>query len=471
MATNRKVKIELTAVDKTKRAFNSAAKSVKKFGALVTRNLGKIGLAFGAGGGGVLAGVKLMANEFDALAKTAGKLGTTTEELSKLRYAAELTGVDARKLDTALQRMTRRLSEAAKGTGAAKDALEELGLDAQELAQQTPEEAFKRIADAMVSVENQSDRVRLAFKLFDSEGVALVNTMAEGRAGIEAAGDELERLGGVIDSKAAKAAEQFNDNITRMQAILGGLTIQLANEVIPGLNSVASLMTDVVNGLDFRTALSKQTDEMLGVSEAVNEVGRELLFAKQAVKEYREAFGEGTPEEIQALEATVRELEQKRTRIIEEESKKREQKRIAQAKIDGKAEETARIEGAKEARKTEQTYAEANAADFRKYRAGEITRGEWLERENARNPYSNPNSPYADEFSGGGAGSGEPSSYAPRDWKSGGSTVSKAFAADIQRAVEQAMEGRTYVMKVTPELVGVDDVSVVNESDKAGANP
>ena len=58
--------------------------------------------------------------DVDALAKTADKLGLTTEELASLRHAASITaGVTSQTLDMALQRMTRRLSEAASGTGEA----------------------------------------------------------------------------------------------------------------------------------------------------------------------------------------------------------------------------------------------------------------------------------------------------------------------------------------------------------------
>ena len=47
----------------------------------------------------------------------------------------------------------------------------------------------------MEAVDTQSDRVRLAFKLFDSEGVSLVNTLALGEEGLRNAAAEAEAFG------------------------------------------------------------------------------------------------------------------------------------------------------------------------------------------------------------------------------------------------------------------------------------
>ena len=75
-----------------------------------------------AGAGGMGALVKSSLDAVDALAKTSQKLGITTEALAGLRHAAELTGVKTQTLDMAIQRMTRRVAEAAAGTGEAKAA-------------------------------------------------------------------------------------------------------------------------------------------------------------------------------------------------------------------------------------------------------------------------------------------------------------------------------------------------------------
>ncbi|WP_238358258.1 hypothetical protein [Piscirickettsia salmonis] len=156
------------------KSLTKAELASKNFSKKVQRNLKNTTLAFAAvstaATGAVAVMISKSSDSIDLLAKTSDKLGVTTEALASLRHAAELTGVSQNKLDMGLQRMTRRLSEAAAGTGEARKALVELGLDAEHLNQLSPDAAFKEVARAMENVEGQSDKVRLAFKLFDSEG-------------------------------------------------------------------------------------------------------------------------------------------------------------------------------------------------------------------------------------------------------------------------------------------------------------
>ena len=178
----------------------------------------------------------------DALAKTSDKLGIAISDLQALRQAAELTGVGTNTLDMSLQRMTRRLSEAAQGTGEAQDALKELNLDALALAKVSPDEQFREIAGAMKQVGSQSDRVRLAFKLFDSEGAALVNTLALGKSGLQEIGDEMDALGASITRVDAAKVEAANDAMLRVATAAGAVSDRLTIELASSITAVANQM-------------------------------------------------------------------------------------------------------------------------------------------------------------------------------------------------------------------------------------
>lgn len=195
---------------------------------------------------------RMALKQIEALDKTikfAERIGVATGELQKLQFAAELSGVGADTLNMALQRMTRRIAEAAAGTGEAKSALEELGVDAVRLSAIGPEKAFAEIADAMQMVESQSDKVRLAFKLFDSEGVALVNTLSLGSQGLREAGDEAERLGLAISEFDSRQIEEANDSITRMGKAWEGIKNAITVLVAPAIDFVAGVITNMSQGL------------------------------------------------------------------------------------------------------------------------------------------------------------------------------------------------------------------------------
>lgn len=177
-------------------------------------------------------------NSIDQLAKESDKLGVPIGQLQLLRHAADLTGVASNQLGTGLQRMTRRVSEAAKGTGEAKDALKELRLNAQQLAKLSPDQQFLAVSKAMQGVANQGDRVRLAMKLFDSEGVGLVNTLRLTEGELGKMKSELTALGVIIDRDAAAKVERAKDAFTVFSRVFTGFSNSLAIELAPLLTMV-----------------------------------------------------------------------------------------------------------------------------------------------------------------------------------------------------------------------------------------
>lgn len=246
MATKTDHKIVLTALDKTKSAFRSLNVSLKKIGGAVFSLKTGLTAAFGAAGLGFAIQQSLKAT--DTLAKTASRIGTTTDALSKLRFAADITGVTTQTLDMAMQRFTRRVSEAAQGSGEAVGALRELGLDAKELSALPLDQRMLVLADAFGDVSNQTDQLRLAFKLFDSEGTAVLNTLRLGRDEMNALFQEADRLGAVMSADAAAGVESANDSIAKMLTLLTGLRDQFVAALAPALTRLVDLMREGLVG-------------------------------------------------------------------------------------------------------------------------------------------------------------------------------------------------------------------------------
>lgn len=232
------VRIVISALDKTKGAFGSATRGMTALAGSVFSL--KTGLAAVAGAAGFGYMVKSSLEATDALAKTASKIGTTTEALGALRYAANLSGVETTTLDMAMQRFTRRLSEAVKGTGEAKGALQELGINAREISQLPLDQRMAVLADAFGNVSNETDKLRLAFKLFDSEGVALVNMLNNGSDGLQAMFKDAEMLGLIMSSNAAKGVEQASDSLYRM----GRVAIGVRDSFVAGIAPAIKLVSD-----------------------------------------------------------------------------------------------------------------------------------------------------------------------------------------------------------------------------------
>ena len=295
------VKIEITAQDKTKKAVSSVNKgfSALKRSAFGVRSA--IAAVAGATGMGLL--IRNSFNTIDALAKTSDKLGLTTEALISLRHAAEQTGVATNTLDMALQRMTRRIAEAAQGTGEAKDALRELGLDARALALMSPDQAFKEIAGAMKDVGGQSDKVRLAFKLFDSEGVNLVNTLALGKTGLNDMAREAESLGLTLSRVDAHKIEMAGDAIGRATGLVEGLAnkivVQLSPAVTDASNAFVNLAINIRDAFGVgASSKPRQIGFILEIQKAVEGLSLTYLKLKLSIVEVMASLSAGFDQKL-----------------------------------------------------------------------------------------------------------------------------------------------------------------------------
>jgi hypothetical protein len=256
-----------------------------------------------AGAAGLVLLVRSALKTVDAIAKMSSRLGIATDKLIGLQFAAKLAGIEANTMNLGLQRMVRRIAEAAQGTGEAQAALKELGLSAQALAEMTPDEALRRVADALRLVKSQSDRVRLAFKLFDSEGVALVNMLKNGAAGLNAMQAEAKALGLTLTTIEAAQIEEANNAISRMTALLTGFGRQLTAQLAPFMTVIVDKFVELgTSGEDMGTKVSKGFEVIItsigGLIDWLDRAKGEFhLFsaaAKQSVLDVSDSFKSAT---------------------------------------------------------------------------------------------------------------------------------------------------------------------------------
>ncbi len=201
---------------------------------------------------GSVATLRAMVRMGGAIAKTeenAGRLsirlGIAVEQLTALQHAAEQSGLTVQTFNMGLQRMVRRISEAGIGIGEARGALEELGLGFKELALLPVEEQLAAIADAMKAVERGTNRVRLAQKIFDSEGVAFVQILAEGSAGMARLTEEARTLGLVVSQDAADAAIKFSDEMSRFTGAIAGAARKIVDSFLPALGDMLRVFNNI----------------------------------------------------------------------------------------------------------------------------------------------------------------------------------------------------------------------------------
>ena len=200
-----------------------------------------IGAAFLGFATASVALVKSSINAFDATAKLAQGIGTTTESLSALSYAAELSGISQEELGSSLAKLAKNTSEAASGTAQQADAFAAIGLAAKNAdgSLKNTDVLLGEIADKFAGYADGAAKTALAQEFFGKSGAKLIPLLNAGSAGISELTAEAESLGLVIGGDAAKAAEQFNDNLTRVSQVVTGLGNRVAQQLLPTLSKLS----------------------------------------------------------------------------------------------------------------------------------------------------------------------------------------------------------------------------------------
>lgn len=234
--------VSLTArTGQFQRAMRRAGKAIDHVRGAIGRVAGVASVVAG-GGMGVLVGRSFQL--IDTQAKVADRLNASQEQLAGLDLAARRAGVSTQTLQMGMQRMTRRIGEAAQGAGEAKGALKTLGLDAAALSMMTADQQFLAVADALDKVENGSQRVGLAMKIFDSEGVALLNAIQGGAAGLEESQRRAEQFGLAISRIDAAKIEEANDAIADVRDVFTGFANQIGIVLAPLITDMAESFVD-----------------------------------------------------------------------------------------------------------------------------------------------------------------------------------------------------------------------------------
>ena len=186
--------------------------------------------------------------DLNNLADRSRTLGVDPEDMQLVRFAAERNTISIQTLDMALQRYTRRTAEAAKGTGEAKGALTELRVDADRFLDLPLRQQMLGLADAFAAVPREADRVRLAMKLFDSEGVAMVKMLQDGSAALDDLFRRRGELGPIFDRSQLEDVQQANEAWADATTAFKAAVSQLVVEGAPLLKDLAGGLTATIQG-------------------------------------------------------------------------------------------------------------------------------------------------------------------------------------------------------------------------------
>jgi len=260
------------------KGLRAAQKQLETFG----KGVRQIGQGLVAASAGIITPALLATQTFsemgDAVAKMAKRTGVSVEALSELGFAAGLSGSSVEDLEKGLKKMARTVQDAAGGMATAKDALAGVGLTAEQLQKQSPEEQFKTLAQAFSQITDASKRAALAQEIFGRAGTQLIPLMDEGAAGIEAMQEQARALGLTISTETAADAELLNDTLDILKRSLKQVVFQIGAALSDTVVGAANAVTRFVTGAIAWVKSNKQVIvTVFQVAAAVGAVGAGLI--------------------------------------------------------------------------------------------------------------------------------------------------------------------------------------------------
>jgi len=197
-------------------------------------------------------GVGVVAREFHRISRSANDLDKVSkvvainvEELQKLRFAAQqAAGVASTTLDMAMQRFSRRVGEAANGTGELMGIVKELGISLRDsdgnIKSQT--DLLAEFADRITATSSAQEQLRIAFKLFDSEGARLLPLLNKGSQALRDLMQQAEDTGGVISETAVRDFVRFNDELEVLRMRVSAISNSIAENLIGPMADFAEFL-------------------------------------------------------------------------------------------------------------------------------------------------------------------------------------------------------------------------------------
>lgn len=232
-----------------KRAEKTTASSMKKIGEAATQAGAVIGAGLAAGATAAAVAVKQAIDQADEISKLSQKIGITTEALSGLNVAAQLSDVGIQQLQGGITRLVRAQEDVASGAGNMASLFDAIGVSAVNAdgSLRETDKVLRDLADVFQALPDGAAKTALAVDIFGRSGADLIPLLNEGSKGLREYDELAERLGVRLSTETGKAAEDFNDNLTILKIGLQGVATQVATELLPDLVDLTNQFTATDN--------------------------------------------------------------------------------------------------------------------------------------------------------------------------------------------------------------------------------
>lgn len=217
------------------------------------------------------------ADDINTLAK---QTGISTDEIQKMRYAADLVDVSLEDITGALRKMKPKMDEN-------NETFQRLGVSVTNAdgSLRSATDVFYDSIDALSKVQNETERDQLAMALFGKRADQLAGIIDDGGAALKQYGAEAENLGLIMSGDTLDALNQTNDVIDQTKARLDGTMAQIGADVAtvlgPALEKGAEWIGTITAKL--RELTPEQAETILKIVGIVAAIGPVLVIGGKLI--------------------------------------------------------------------------------------------------------------------------------------------------------------------------------------------
>ncbi|NLH60638.1 MAG: phage tail tape measure protein [Ignavibacteriales bacterium] len=193
-------------------------------------------IAGGAITGSLAALIMKSAKTGDEFNDMSQRTGIAVEDLSRLKFAADVSGTSIDGVETSLKFLTRAMDDASSGSGKAYDAFKSLGVSVTDAEGNLRPiiDVMKDAATKITEIDNPAKQAAATMELFGARaGTDLLPLLKMGGEGIDELMKKADDLGVTISTKSATAADEFNDKLTGLKEGLTGVAAKLGTSLMP----------------------------------------------------------------------------------------------------------------------------------------------------------------------------------------------------------------------------------------------
>ncbi len=180
---------------------------------------------------------KAAIDTLDKLDDLSEKFGIAAKDLSAYRYASEVAGTTTEAFAAGLNKLSKNMAAAAGGSKEQAAAFAAVGVSVKDANGhlRSADDVLLDLAEKFSGYKDSAGKAALAQDIFGKSGADLIPLLNKGRDGIKELRTEAEKLGAVYGNDLAKAAGDFNDNLTKLKLSAEGAKVSLVGSLLPAL--------------------------------------------------------------------------------------------------------------------------------------------------------------------------------------------------------------------------------------------